>query len=298
MSKKYSMGIALVLLSIFLLSFRGILTKLAFSENVMLMDLFYFRFLVAIPLMWVFALYKFKHKIFESFDRNIAVSCLLAGFVGCYLATLTDLFSLELIDVNINRVITYTFPIYVLMWNAFLERKFPDFKYIAAFFGIQISLYLLLGGFDTSLLVMNGEGALWALVAAISYSLYVIINQETGKKVGSILFTTYSVTFSFLFINIHYLITEPTFTGSISEEGLFIVVLIAVFCTALPLLLFSEGIKQIGASRASLISMSGPVITAIFAYLLLNETFSFQQVIGATGVICILALLEKKKVIQ
>jgi drug/metabolite transporter (DMT)-like permease len=287
--------VALVLLSVLLLSFRGILTKLAFAENVALMDLFYFRFLIAIPLMWAFALYKFKRKAFDVFSLHVAVNCLLAGFVGYYLATLADLLSLELIDANINRVILYSFPIYVLMWNSLLERKLPNSRYIVAFLAIQLSLYFLLGGFDVSLIVMNGEGALWALAAAVSYSIYVIINQETGKKVGSVLFTTYSVTFSFLFINMHYLVTESVSLGGISNKGWLVIILIAVLCTALPLLLFSEGIKQVGASRASLISMSGPVLTVILAYLLLNETLSFQQVIGVVGVICTLALLERRK---
>ena len=288
-------GIVFVLLSVILLSFRGILTKYAFAENVSLMDLFYIRFLIAIPLLWLFSYAKRKKEIPQLLKPKIIRNCLLAGFFGYYFATLTDLYSLKLIDVSINRVVIYTFPAYVLIWNAYITKTIPEPKYIVAFFAIQVALYFVLGGFDISLILHNKEGALWALAAAIGYSLYVVINQETGKKIGSILFTTYAVTFSFLFINIHYFITEPGFIGNVTLKGLFIIFLIAIFCTFAPLLFFSEGIKQIGASRASFISMSGPVLTVIFAYFTLGETLTYQQILGAVSVIVILALMEKRK---
>ena len=194
-------GVSLVLLATLLLSFRSILVKLAYIEEVSVMDLFYYRFLFTLPLLLGFAFYKKKKDLFTAIlNKKIAISCVLAGFFGYYLATLSDFHSLKLIDANINRIILYTFPAYVLILNSVVEKRIPGARDIFFFALVQIGLFFVLGGFNLSLTSANKTGAVLALLAAISYSIYIIINQQTGKKIGSILFTTYAVTFSFIFI--------------------------------------------------------------------------------------------------
>lgn len=289
-------GIICTLTAILLLSFRGILVKLAYQHNISVMDLFYYRFLFSLPLLWGFALYTKRKQLkqLKLNNFNIIISCICAGFFGYYLATLMDFYSLKFIDVNISRVITYTFPAYVLIWNAIIEKRLPQSKYIVAFLIIQIGLYFTLGGLDISLLIANKTGAIFALISAISYSFYIIINQQIGKKIGSILFTTLAVTFSFLFINLHFFVFYNADSATISITGFIIILTIAVFCTFIPLLLISEGIKRIGAARLSLLTTIGPITTALFAFIILGETLTYQQMVGAILVITVLIVIERR----
>ena len=289
------LGVCCILTATFLLSVRGILVKQAYIANIAVMDLFFYRFLITIPLLWIFALYKHGSKQVVFSLKPQLINCILAGFFGYYLATLSDFYSLKLIDVSVNRIILYSFPIYVLIWNCFIERKLPKFKYIITFIIIQIGLFFVLGGLDNSLLIANKEGAILALIASISYSLYIVINQQTGKKIGSILFTCYAVSFSFIFITIHYFAFYDNSHNIISDKGWLIIIIMAIFCTFLPLLLISQGIKYIGATRMSLLSTSGPVMTAIFAFIILGESLTIMQILGGILVIIILFFMEKKK---
>lgn len=291
------LGIFFVLLATLLLSFRSILVKLAYIEKVVVMDLFYYRFLFTVPLLLAFAFYKKRKDLFTTIlDKRIAISCILAGFFGYYLATLSDFHSLKLIDANINRIILYTFPAYVLILNSIVERRLPGARDVFFFALVQIGLFFVLGGFNLSLTSANKIGAVLALLAAISYSIYIIINQQTGKKIGSILFTTYAVTFSFIFINIHFFtIFNPKIATSISNKGFVIIITMAIFCTFMPLLLIAEGIKRIGASRFALLNTSGPVMTIFFCYIILQETMTYQQIIGSILIIGVLYIAEKGK---
>jgi drug/metabolite transporter (DMT)-like permease len=54
----------------------------------------------------------------------------------------------------------------------------------------------------------------------------------------------------------------------------------AIFSTVVPMVLIGEGIKRIGASSASIISTSGPVVTLCLAFLILSETIGLLQIIG------------------
>ncbi|MBT5827290.1 MAG: DMT family transporter [Alphaproteobacteria bacterium] len=290
-------GASLVLLATLLLSFRSILVKLVYIEEVTVMDLFYYRFLFTLPLLLGFAFYKKKKELFTTIlNKKIAISCILAGFFGYYLATLSDFHSLKLIDANINRIILYTFPAYVLILNSVVEKRLPGARDIFFFALVQIGLFFVLGGFNLSLTSTNKTGAVLALLAAISYSIYIIINQQTGKKIGSILFTTYAVTFSFIFINIHFFIVfNPEVSNAISNKGFIIIVIMAIFCTFMPLLLIAEGIKRIGASRFALLNTSGPVMTIFFCFIILGETMTYQQIIGSILIIGVLYIAEKNK---
>jgi drug/metabolite transporter (DMT)-like permease len=291
-----NLAILAIITATFLLAIRGILVKQAYIEKIAVMDLFFFRFLIALPLLWLFTIYKKQISFLLKLTKKQLIKCILAGFFGYYLATLSDFYSLKLIDASINRVILYSFPIYVLSWNALIRRQVPAKKYIITFILIEVSLFFLLGGFNFDQLQNNKIGGLLALIAAISYSLYVIINQEAGKEVGSILFTTIAVSFSFLFITLHYFtIFDVNQIYQISLKGWFIIIFMAIFCTFLPLLLISYSIRYIGATRMSLISMLGPVITTILAIVILDETLSLIQIIAILAVIITLYLIEKKK---
>jgi drug/metabolite transporter (DMT)-like permease len=68
----------------------------------------------------------------------------------------------------------------------------------------------------------------------------------------------------------------------------------ALFCSVLPFLLITEGIRRVGASRSALISTVGPVSTLVLAALLLGETLVPSQLAGAALVIVAILALEGK----
>ena len=74
-----------------------------------------------------------------------------------------------------------------------------------------------------------------------------------------------------------------------------IIIIMAIFCTFMPLLLIAEGIKRIGASRFSLLNTSGPVMTIFFCFIILGETMTYQQIIGSILIIGVLYIAEKNK---
>lgn len=258
------------------------------------MDLFFFRFVFTIPILLSFSFWRKGHFVITTLrNKRLILGCFLAGFFGYYLATLMDFHSLKVLDANVNRVIVYSFPIYVLLLNSVIERRLPKLLDIIVIFLVQGGLFFVLGGVGASLNSSDKMGVLFAILASLSYSAYIIINQQIGKKIGSVLFTTYALTFSFIFIGVHYFSTlEHGIAMTLNYNSVILIAIMAVFCTFLPLLLISEGITLIGASRFSLINSTGPIMTIAFAYLFLGEKMTIQQLFGAIVVICILAIYE------
>ena len=284
-----NLGVIFILLSTLLLSFKSILVKFIYAEKIDVMDLFYYRLIIAVPLIWIIALYKKKGEVFLTiYNKKIFINCIFAGIFGYYLATLLDFHSLKLINANVNRIILYTFPVYVLLINSFLNKKLPSSQVIILFILIQISLFFVLGGWNIILINTPKLGTIFALLCAMSYAIYIIINQQTVKETGSILFATYSITFSFILFNIHYFFFYEPNIGTISLKSFILIGILAVFCTFIPLLLISEGIKRIGSSKFSLLNSFGPVITLFLCFTILEETMTIQQIIGSILVIILL----------
>lgn len=68
----------------------------------------------------------------------------------------------------------------------------------------------------------------------------------------------------------------------------------AVFSTVVPVFMQSAAIKHIGAGRASMIGMLGPIATIALSWWLLAEPVSFWQLGGAATVIAGVALISKR----
>jgi drug/metabolite transporter (DMT)-like permease len=67
---------------------------------------------------------------------------------------------------------------------------------------------------------------------------------------------------------------------------------ISIFCTVIPFFLLYEGIRRVGATQASLISLSGPAMTFFAAWLFLGEVLTIPQMIGFVVVTLGVALLK------
>jgi drug/metabolite transporter (DMT)-like permease len=297
-SRSETIAIIFILLSTILFAFRSILVKFAYQYNISVTDLLYYRFLFTLPLIWLFAFFVKKKDFFTKIcNRGIAANSFLAGFFGYYLATLFDFYSLELINVNINRVISHSFPIYVIFWNSIINKKWPKKSDIKNFIIIEICLLLTLDIFSSDLSQASKLGAFYALLTAISYSIYYILNRKIGQQIGSILFTTYSLSFSFLFVNIHFFAihNHEINIHLISKESLIIILCLTFFCTFLPLLLISEAISRIGSNRSAIINSSGPVISIILSFMILGEVMSIIQLLAAFTVLFVLYRIENSK---
>jgi drug/metabolite transporter (DMT)-like permease len=95
-----------------------------------------------------------------------------------------------------------------------------------------------------------------------------------------------------LAILVYFLASEPVTALAVTPLAWLYLVIMAVVSTVVPMIMFTEGIKLIGAARASLVSTVGPPFTVAAAALVLGETFTAQQAAGGALVILGVLALE------
>jgi drug/metabolite transporter (DMT)-like permease len=68
----------------------------------------------------------------------------------------------------------------------------------------------------------------------------------------------------------------------------------SVIATVLPVMLTAKAIQMIGAPKVAIIGAVGPVATIVLAWWLLDETISWEQIVGAALVMSGVLLISVK----
>ena len=289
------MPIFFVILASFLLSMKGIFAKLAFAAGASVDASLFYRFGISVPLVWIFLIY--KNKLHYLKKSTLVDFCFIAvlGFFGYYIGSKADYIALQWIGAGLSRMILFTYPVFVVILNSLIKRKMPNLTTIGTMLFCQLGLFLILGAYNIDLLSVNLYGALFSFMSAIAYAIYLVLLGKRGSEINSQYLVTLVVSFAFGYIALDFALTNPSSELLLNSEAIFWCLMMAVFSTALPLTLFAEAVKKIGANNSAIISTVSPVFTLAVAFIVLNEKYSFWQLVGAAIIIISIYYLSQKK---
>jgi len=279
-----------VFMSTIALSFKGVFAKFAYMTGMSVDALLLLRFAIAAPLFWL-GVYMLARRT-APLTLGQWKACGFAGIMF-FFATYCDFTAISKVGVSVSRLILFTFPMLVMVINAIMTRTPPRAHQWFVFFTTYCGIGLVMAPNGLSGLEgFDWNGAAWALGSAFSYALYLVASQQIMKSLGSVRFTAASGTITLAMM----LVVIPLSTGlenlTFPLQGVLWGAVIATLCTVLPFFMLFEGIKRCGATQASLITLSGPIMTVIAAWLILGETLNGLQTLGA--VISILGVASLK----
>lgn len=284
-------GVTLCIIAALLFGLTSILAKYSYRYDATPIQILFFRITIAVPFFWILLGLKGKITEIPKLPRKYILYSAIAGVLGYY-ATMTFCFqALRFIDAGLERMIFYTHPLFVILINSFIKRRPPSSKEIFVLILMQIAIYLMLGNIGESKDYLKGIG--FAFLASLVWGFYTILTHKVAKKIGSLSYLTYAATFGLFFIATHFFITEGL-AGLVAPRELYILLFsLAFFCTFVPYIVYTEGLKIIGANRASLIISASPIITIILSFFILGETMTILQIIGGFTVVGALIFLER-----
>jgi drug/metabolite transporter (DMT)-like permease len=255
--------------------FLGIFGKLAFDTGMPVGLLLSLRFFIA-GLILLLGMLLFQRKLILLSRKQILISCFL-GFFGYAVFSSLYFMSIEGLSVSLSAMLLFTFPLFVNLGEHFiLKNKMTIFEIanlIVAFIGL---IFLMWGPvfFESFIYI------LYALGAALTYSIYVLVSGQAQKNVhplSSSLYVIFSAAFGL------WIFHSPNLTSDIffmhQNQWLYVLGL-SVLCTILPISLFLWGLQKMKSGLASLIVMIEPVVAALAAWLLLDETLHLLQYFG------------------
>lgn len=265
-------------------SLKSIFIKLAWLEGIDPVSLMGCRMLLSMP----FFLLAWICKRREQQQRSgTGVRGIIYCSVLYYISSLSDMAGLTMISVNIERLILFTIPIFVLLISIlFMRKRYPVTAYIAALLswvGVAIAYY---GESHQSEAMHSLYGVGLIFISAATYAGYFIISGEELKNRGFIVFNSQVMLLSCLYSLIPFLFHTQSI-HIIFKDFHFIKypLLLALFSTVAPSFLMMYGVKKCGPVTVAIINNIGPFFTMVCGCWLLDQPVSFQDLIGMSIVI-------------
>ncbi len=291
--KSIATGLVLASLGAIAFSGKAIIVKLAYRHGVDAVTLIMYRMLFALPIFAVMAWWASRGK--PPLSRQDWWGVLGLGFTGYYLASFLDFAGLAYISASLERLILYLNPTLVLLLGLVLyKRKIQrqqalgmllSYAGVMLVFGHEIDLQ----GADAAL------GALLVFLSAISYAIYLSFSGELVQRLGSLRLVGLATTVACLLCLAQFAVLRPWSAALVAPEVLWLSVLNATLCTAVPVLMVMMAIERIGAGLAAQTGMIGPMSTILMGVVLLGEPFTAWVAAGTALVIAGIFVFTRSK---
>ena len=279
-----AIGLVLALLGAVAFSGKAIIVKLAYRYGVDAVTLIMLRMLFALPIFAAMAWWASRGK--APLTRRDWIGVLGLGISGYYLASFLDFAWLAYISASLERLILYLNPtLVVLLGWAVYGRGIRRGQAL----GMAVSYCGVVLVFGIEAQHSQSSDAAWgsALVfmSAISYAIYLVYSGEMVQRLGSVRLVGLATTVACGCCLLQFVLLRPLSAGwLVAPEVLWLSVLNATLCTAVPVLMVMMAVERIGASAASQVGMVGPLSTLLMGAWLLDEPFTLWVVAG-TGLV-------------
>ena len=267
---------------------KAIIVKLAYRHGVDAVTLIMYRMLFALPIFALMAWWASRGK--APLARKEWLGVLWLGFTGYYLASFLDFAGLAYISASLERLILYLNPTLVLLLGLVLYQRRVAARQMT---GMAISYcgVVLVFGHEITL-QGHGEdaastawGALLVFLSAVSYAIYLVYSGEMVRRLGSLRLVGLASTVACLLCLLQFALLRPLSAAAVAPEVIWLSLLNATLCTAVPVLMVMMAIERIGASLAAQTGMVGPLSTILMGVVILGEPFTAWVAAGTVLVI-------------
>jgi drug/metabolite transporter (DMT)-like permease len=283
--KSLAPGLALATFGAIAFSGKAIIVKLAYRHGVDAVTLIMLRMLFALPLFALMAWWAGRGK--PALTRRDGFGVVGLGFSGYYLSSFLDFAGLAYITASLERLILYLNPTLVLLFGWIVYRRRIT-RWQFAGMAVSYSGVLLVFGHEVSLgqSAAAAWGALLVFLSAVSYAVYLVASGEFVKRLGSLRLVGLATSVACLLCIAQFLLLRPMSAAfEVAPEVIWLSVLNATLCTAVPVLAVMMAIERIGPAMAAQTGMVGPMSTILMGVLLLGEPFTVWIAAGTVLVV-------------
>jgi len=263
---------------------KAIIVKLAYRYGVDAVTLIMLRMLFALPIFVAMAWWAGRGKPALSGRDWLGVAGL--GFSGYYLSSFLDFVGLQYITASLERLIQYLTPTLVLVLGWLLYRTaFRPIHVLGMALGYSGALVV----FGHELKLAGGQVALGTLLifaSTVTYSLYLVYSGQLVQRLGSLRLVGLATSVACVCCLLQFVLLRPLSAAiEVAPQVIWLSVLNATLCTAVPVLLVMMAIERIGPAMSAQAGMIGPISTIFMGVAILGEPFTAWVAAGTVLVI-------------
>jgi drug/metabolite transporter (DMT)-like permease len=274
----------------FLWGLAATVAKFFFNRNYEPLILVQMR--VTIAFVILFCYFLITNRSLLAFRLADVPHFLLVGILGIAGSNYFYYQAIKETNVSTSILIQYTAPIMVMVYAAvFQKEKLTASKLFALVLSVG-GIFLAVGAYNPAIIKGTERGVVFALLAAVSFSIFNISGKKLTQKYSvwtGLIYLFGSAALFWSFINTPLDIIRSHY--SVDDWGVFAV--ISIISILIPYSLYYYGLHHIESSRAIITSTLEPVVAITSEWIFLGGTMGPVQVVGAIFVICAIVLLQK-----
>ena len=274
--------------SAILFSSKGIIIKLAYGLDVGAETFLALRMGLSMPfylVIGILAVRDRKRRGAALPTRKQFLGALVIGLIGYWFASYTDFLGLEFISAQFERLILFTYPLFVVLLGAAFFNQ-PIAKRAMIAFAVSYAGLALVFSENVSALgdhAVIGTGLV--LAAAAAFALYQLLARDMIGEMGPRLFTCIAMSGASLGAFTQFFLTHPPADLLVSAPLFGYAILIAIGATVLPSFFLSAALHRISAQANATIGIVSPIATIVLAALILHERMNLAGLLGSALVL-------------
>lgn len=277
-------GIVYVIISAILFGITPIISSYTYQLGNNALSLTFYRNLFVLPILFLLTL---KSGESIKLEKKLILKILPIGVIGVALTTLMLYSSYNYIGVGVATTVHFMYPVFVaLICMIFFKDKLGIVKILILFLASIGVIFFLEGDLSGQII-----GLILAIVSAITYAYYIVAIEKQGFKN----INPYKLTFYFALCSsitmLIYNIFARDIVWNLSPKAYFLVFIIAISTSFLAVMLLQLGIKELGASTASILCMFEPISSVLFGVIILGEKMTLNKIIGNVLIISAVLIL-------
>lgn len=291
MSNKTLIYILLVIIA-FVWASSFIVVKNA-TQEIDPIDLGFFRFLVATPIMFFILIYK-KRDI--HFPKKDLPSMIVLGATGATLLYFFQYIGITYTNASTSAVLININVIFIAILSMLILKEKISFKRFAgillSFFGVIVVIFSNISKESISINNIFLLGSILVLLSAFCWAIYTIVGKRLLEKYDALNITTYAFALGTIFYI--PLVANDIYVEiqSYSIDLIAYVLYLAIFCSVFGYIGWYYAIKEIEASKAAVFLNLIPLF-AIIMGIFLGEKITYFFVLGAIFIIYGVYLTQK-----
>jgi drug/metabolite transporter (DMT)-like permease len=277
-------GFAMATFGAIAFSGKAIIVKLAYRYGVDAVTLIMLRMLFALPIFAGMAWWAGRGK--PGLTRGDWLGVVGLGVIGYYLSSFLDFAGLQYITASLERLILYLNPTLVMLLAWLLYRRgFHKMQFV----GMAISYGGIILVFGSEVRLQGAHtvlGALLVFASTVTYAIYLVYSGELVQRLGALRLVGLATSVACLCCLLQFALLRPLGAAlDVAPQVVWLSVLNATLCTAVPVLLVMMAIERIGPAMSAQTGMVGPVSTILMGVLILGEPFTAWIAAGTVLVI-------------
>ncbi|MDF5734972.1 MULTISPECIES: DMT family transporter [unclassified Nostoc] len=212
----------------------------------------------------------------------LLLSIVSGGFL--FLSQVLIYIAIAQVTTGMAIALFFVYPMVSGLLSWFLFRDRPTIFRISAIAAICCGELLVLGGSPSIGMGNTSMGSSAAILSGVAFAAYIILTRVCASKLHPVTFTLINFATMLVLSFICLMLPLPSSWNLVVDPSKILELVLSAFIlgvlTLAGYLLNNVGISKLGASRSAIIGGSIPVLTVIFAGLIIQENLDLVQILG------------------